>query len=112
MTISPIDQAALFRQQSGAKVALAMLVGLTTGSAAWSAGTAAGTAIDNTAVVNFDLSGVNISQSSNTVRLIVEERIDVAVTSQKEPFLSVVSAPYRQCDVTLQSASGRVWISS
>lgn len=49
---------------------------------AWSAGTAAGTVIQNTAVVSFDLGGTTATQSSNTVSLTVVERIDVLVTLQ------------------------------
>jgi hypothetical protein len=49
---------------------------------AWSAGTVAGTVIDNTAVVNFDFGGTPTTQNSNTVSLTVAERIDVIVTLQ------------------------------
>lgn len=62
-----------------------LIAGLAVAPAAWAAGTAAGTQIDNTAIVNFDLGGVNLSQSSNTVSVIVEERIDVVVTLQSPP---------------------------
>ena len=49
---------------------------------AWSAGTVAGTIIENTAVVSFDLGGVPATQNSNTVSLTVVERLDVIVTLQ------------------------------
>lgn len=49
---------------------------------AWSAGTAAGTVIQNTAVVSFDLGGTTATQNSNTVSLTVVERLDVLVTLQ------------------------------
>jgi len=51
------------------------------------AGTSAGTVIDNVATVNFDLSGVNTTQTSNTVSLIVLERLDVVVTLQSPQIL-------------------------
>ena len=49
---------------------------------AWSAGTVAGTIIENTAVVSFDLGGTPATQNSNTVSLTVVERLDVIVTLQ------------------------------
>jgi hypothetical protein len=49
---------------------------------AWSTGTPAGTVIDNVAMVNFDLAGVNATQNSNTVSFSVLERLDVVVTLQ------------------------------
>ena len=70
------------RAKLGATIVLGVLAGLAGAPIAWSAGTAAGSQIDNTAVVNFDLGGVNISQSSNTVSVIVAERLDVVVTLQ------------------------------
>lgn len=48
----------------------------------WSEGTAAGTVIENTATASFDLGGVNTSQDSNTVTIVVLERLDVVVTLQ------------------------------
>ena len=57
---------------------------------AWATGTAAGTAIDNVAIVNFDLGGVNTTQDSNTVTLRVLERLDVVVTLQSP---QVIVAP-------------------
>lgn len=57
---------------------------------AWSAGTAAGTVIDNVATVTFDLGGVNSTQDSNTVSFSVLERIDLVVTLQSG---QVVVAP-------------------
>ena len=58
---------------------------------AWSAGTAAGTVIDNVASVNFDLGGVNITQVSNTTTVTVVERIDVVVTLQSGQVLVAAS---------------------
>lgn len=60
------------------------------GNAAWATGTAAGTVIDNVAIVNFDLGGVNTTQNSNTVSLTVLERLDVVVTLQSP---QVIVAP-------------------
>ena len=60
---------------------LAVLL-LVCSSAAWSTGTPAGTVIDNVAMVNFDLAGVNATQNSNTVSFSVLERLDVVVTLQ------------------------------
>ena len=51
-------------------------------NASWATGTPAGTIVDNVAVVNFDLGGVNTTQNSNTVSLTVLERLDVVVTLQ------------------------------
>jgi uncharacterized repeat protein (TIGR01451 family) len=59
-------------------------------NAVWATGTAAGTVIDNMATVNFDLSGVNTTQDSNTVSLTVLERLDVVVTLQSP---QIVVAP-------------------
>lgn len=59
-------------------------------SASWASGTAAGTVIDNVAVVNFDLGGINNTQNSNTVTITVLERLDVVVTLQSP---QVVVAP-------------------
>ncbi|MDH4106755.1 MAG: hypothetical protein OEW35_00410 [Gammaproteobacteria bacterium] len=50
-------------------------------------GTPAGTAIDNTAVVSFELGGTTITQSSNTVTLTVDERLDVAIVAQSPQVL-------------------------
>jgi len=49
---------------------------------AWSAGTAAGTVVDNVAVVNFDLGGIPTIQNSNNATFQVLERLDVIVTLQ------------------------------
>ena len=51
-------------------------------NAAGAAGTPAGTVIDNVAIVNFDIGGVNGTQNSNTVTMTVLERLDVVVTLQ------------------------------
>lgn len=45
-------------------------------------GTAVGTLIENTAVVNYDLAGTPLSIQSNTTTLAVAERINVTVTLQ------------------------------
>lgn len=50
--------------------------------AAFAAGTAAGTVVDNVATVNFDIGGVNGTLDSNVVSLTVLERLDVVVTLQ------------------------------
>ncbi len=57
---------------------------------AWSEGTPAGTAIDNVATVSFELAGVNTTLDSNTVTIMVLERLDVVVTLQSP---QVVVAP-------------------
>lgn len=49
---------------------------------AWSAGTAAGTVIDNFATVDFNVGGTPGTLNSNTVSLTVLERVDVVVTLQ------------------------------
>lgn len=49
---------------------------------AFSAGTAAGTVIDNAAQVNFEIAGTPITQSSNVSSITVQERIDVVVVLQ------------------------------
>lgn len=46
------------------------------------AGTPAGTLIENTATVTFDLNGSQVSLQSNTTTVTVQERIDVNVTVQ------------------------------
>jgi uncharacterized repeat protein (TIGR01451 family) len=51
------------------------------------AGTAAGTVIDNTAQVSFDIGGTTLSLNSNTVSITVDERIDVVVTLQSPQIL-------------------------
>lgn len=51
-------------------------------STAWSAGTPAGTIIDNTATISFNSGATAITQDSNTVSITVLERIDVVVTLQ------------------------------
>jgi uncharacterized repeat protein (TIGR01451 family) len=53
------------------------------------AGTAAGTVIDNTAQVSFDIGGTTLSLNSNTVSITVDERIDVVVTLQSPQILVV-----------------------
>jgi uncharacterized repeat protein (TIGR01451 family) len=51
------------------------------------AGTAAGTVIENTATVTFDLNGSQIVLQSNTATVTVQERIDVNVTVQSAQVL-------------------------
>ncbi len=63
-------------------VFLLLLTCMTPWQAAFSAGTPAGTVVENTAVVNFDLGGVPTTLNSNNVTFQVLERIDVVVTSQ------------------------------
>jgi uncharacterized repeat protein (TIGR01451 family) len=53
----------------------------------WAAGTPAGTVIDNTALVSFDVGGTSISLNSNNVSITVDERIDVVVTLQSPQVL-------------------------
>ncbi len=54
------------------------------------AGTAAGTIIDNTAVINYEVSGSPLSQTSNTNTVTLAELLDVDVTLQSGP-VSVTS---------------------
>ncbi|MDH4046697.1 MAG: hypothetical protein OEW68_00475 [Gammaproteobacteria bacterium] len=51
------------------------------------AGTAAGTVIDNTAQLTYDIGGTPLSLNSNTVSVTVDERIDVVVTLQSPQVL-------------------------
>ncbi len=53
---------------------------LATSPCVWAAGTPAGTVIDNAARVDFDIGGTNITVNSNTVSIVVDERIDVVTT--------------------------------
>jgi len=46
------------------------------------AGVAAGTSIENTASVSFDLAGSRVTQQSNTTTIVVAEVVDVVVTLQ------------------------------
>ncbi len=48
----------------------------------FAAGTPAGTVIENTATVSFDLAGTSLTITSNTTSITVVERIDVVVTLQ------------------------------
>ena len=52
------------------------------GNPAGAVGTAAGTVIENTAIVNYDLAGTSLTLQSNTTTIAVAERIDVSVTLQ------------------------------
>lgn len=51
-------------------------------AAVFAAGTPAGTVIDNTAQVDFDIAGTSVTVNSNTVSITVDERIDVVTTRQ------------------------------
>jgi len=51
------------------------------------AGTAAGSVIQNTATVDFDLGGIPLSLDSNTTTITVAERLDVDVTLQSPQIL-------------------------
>ena len=53
----------------------------------FSAGTTAGTVIDNVAQVNFEIAGTPIIQNSNVASITVQERIDVVVTLQSPQIL-------------------------
>lgn len=64
-----------------ASLALAVAAGVVPASAL-GAGTLAGTTIENTATVSFDLGGTPVVTSSNTTTLTVAELIDVDVTLQ------------------------------
>ena len=69
---------------------LALLLCMSTllhGVPAQAAGTPAGTIIDNTAQVDFEIAGTNVSLNSNTVSITVDERIDVVVTLQSPQVL-------------------------
>ncbi len=57
------------------------------GSESLAAGTPAGTVIENTATVSFDVGGTPLSVDSNTTTLTVDERIDVTVTVQSPQVL-------------------------
>lgn len=56
-------------------------------TAAIAAGTPAGTVIENTATVSFDLAGTTLTITSNTTTITVVERIDVVVTLQSPQIL-------------------------
>ncbi len=60
---------------------------LSLSESAVAAGTPAGTVIDNTAQVQFDVGGTNVTVDSNTVSITVDERIDVVVTLQSSQTL-------------------------
>ncbi len=68
-------------------VALLCLATLLHAYPTWAAGTPAGTIIQNTAQVDFDIAGTNITVNSNTVNLTIDERIDVLVTLQSTQVL-------------------------
>ena len=60
-------------------------------TSAVAAGTAAGTVIENTATVDFNLNGTDLTLTSNTTTLTVAERIDVVVTLQSPQVLVAAS---------------------
>jgi uncharacterized repeat protein (TIGR01451 family) len=68
------------------QLAAAGLLLLCSGSA-FAAGTPAGTPIQNTATVNFDLAGTPLSLTSNTTTVTVAERIDVMTTLRSAQIL-------------------------
>ncbi len=61
-------------------VAAALLISFAT--PVLSAGTPAGTVIDNMAQVNYEIAGTPLTQNSNVSSIMVQERIDVVVTLQ------------------------------
>ncbi|MCZ6618560.1 MAG: hypothetical protein O7E57_10535 [Gammaproteobacteria bacterium] len=76
------------RQRSLSAIA-ALLILLS--APAWSAGTPAGTVIDNMAQVSFDVAGTPVTQDSNISSITVQERIDVVVTLQSPQILVAAS---------------------
>ncbi|MGJ8537225.1 MAG: hypothetical protein ACSHW2_08730 [Parasphingopyxis sp.] len=64
-----------------APLLLAALSPVCLASQAQAAGTLAGTSIENTATASYDDGGTTITVDSNTVSLIVDEILDIAVTS-------------------------------
>jgi uncharacterized repeat protein (TIGR01451 family) len=71
------------------RLAKAMLAGfcLLLAARSWAAGTAVGTPIDNTATVDFTLSGTPLTLNSNTSSFLVAERLEVVVTLQSGQIL-------------------------
>ena len=65
-----------------ARATLCIFAVLAISNTAAAAGTAAGTVIQNTATVDFDLGGTPLSLDSNTTTITVAERLDVDVTLQ------------------------------
>ncbi len=59
-----------------------LFIGCVVSGPAGAVGTAVGTVIENTAVVNFELAGTPLAVQSNTTTLAVAERINVTVTLQ------------------------------
>lgn len=70
------------RMRHGRRAAVLLLTLAFAAAPAWTAGTPAGTVIDNTATISFESGGATLSQDSNTVSITVLERIDVDVTLQ------------------------------
>ncbi len=85
------------------RLSVALLL-MAASTSAWSAGTTAGTVIDNVASVNFDLGGTNITQNSNTVSITVVERIDVVVTLQSGQVLVAANDTDRSILFTLTNS--------
>jgi uncharacterized repeat protein (TIGR01451 family) len=84
-------------ERSSAIIALIAASGvmLIAAQPALAAGTAAGTVIDNTAQISFDVGGTSQSLNSNTVSITVDERIDVVVTLQSPQILVAASETNR-----------------
>ena len=76
---------------SGARIGVALVLSSLAGFAA-ADGTPAGTLIENTATVNFDLAGTPVTQTSNTTRVTVAERVDVSVSLQSPQRLVAAGA--------------------
>ena len=72
---------------SWTQLALCLSAMLALSNTAVAAGTAAGTVIQNTANVAFDLGGTPLSLDSNTTTITVAERLDVDVTLQSPQLL-------------------------
>lgn len=83
--INPVHHGAAVRRFAVHSATAAML--LFAALPAGAAGTAAGTIIENTATVDFNLNGSDLTLSSNTTTITVAERIDVVVTLQSPQVL-------------------------
>ncbi len=67
------------------KILALALVSLTWSPAAFAVGTVAGTDIDNVAEVSYEVSGSEVTETSNNVVVTVAEVLDVVVTLQSPP---------------------------
>lgn len=67
--------------------AVAMVVFAAASSTAFAAGVPAGTPIQNTATVSYEISGNSVSVDTNTTTIVVAERIDVVITRQSPQVL-------------------------